>query len=88
MQMKVFIQTRDSRRLTLEVNPTDDIEMIKRELFEQRGIPVDQPAIVFNGVMMTGKIGDYDVHENDVLHVYLKSHWITCNETKPEISDI
>lgn len=71
---QIFIKTLQGKSLTLNVEPTDNIESIKNKIFEKEGIPVDQQRLVFNGKQLEDAqtVNDYNIQADSSIHLVLR----------------
>lgn len=46
---QIFIKTLQGKTITLNVNPTDSVESIKKTLYDREGIPADNQRLIFAG---------------------------------------
>ena len=47
--MQIFVKTLTGKTITLEVEPSDSIENVKKKIFERERIPVEQQRLSFDG---------------------------------------
>lgn len=67
--MQIFIQPISGDTITLDVEPTDSIQIIKSKIFDQIGIPADQQTLMFaNKVLEDNRtIADYNIPKDGTL---------------------
>ena len=71
---QIFIKTLQGKNITIEVDDTDTIDSIKKQIYDKEGIPVDQQRIVFNGKQLEDNqtISNYNIGSDSTLHLVLR----------------
>ena len=72
--MKIYIKTLDNT-VTLEVQPSDKILIIKEEIQKNEIFSLEQYGVFFNGKELDDnkKISDYNIAENSTLELILRT---------------
>lgn len=72
--MQIFVKTMDGKTLVIQVaGPEDSVENLKKTVHDKTGVPVSEMRLICRGRQLEkGKLSDYDVQQNNTLHLVLR----------------
>ena len=67
--IQIFFKTLTGQTITLDVEPSDTIEKVKKKLYEKTGIKPEDQSFIFSGKELLDKetIGNYNIEENSTI---------------------
>ncbi len=74
MSTQVFVKTLAGRSITLDVDPSEYVDSVKRRLQEKEGIRADEQRLIYAGKQLDDKrtMNDYCIKQESTIYMVLR----------------
>ena len=72
--MQIFVMTLTGRTITIIVESTDTIKMVKQKIKDKDGVPVNEQRLIYSGLELKDSktLSDYCIQRDATLHLVLR----------------
>lgn len=73
-KIRIFVRTLVGKTIVVEIDPNDNIESLKQQLYDSEGIPVSQQRLIFAGKQLENHktFLEYNITNESTVHLVLR----------------
>ena len=70
----IYVKTLTGKTILISIDLTDSVASIKKKIYDQEGIPIDQQRIIFAGKQLEDDktLKSYNIQKKSTLHLILR----------------
>jgi len=72
--MRIFIKALNGREITVDIQPTDTVKVLKRKVHDKLQVPPDNQRLLYSASQLEDKktLDDYGIEANGTIHFVVR----------------
>jgi len=72
--MRIFVKAFDGKEITVDIQPTDTVKLLKRKVYDKLQVPPDNQRLLYSASQLEDKktLDDYGIGANATIHFVVR----------------